>query len=300
MLSFIKRVVKYGIKSFFREGEIVFANIFILTLTILLFSSIFLLKVLSQKAISSLKEKADISIYFKDEISTQEISRLEQEISKIPGAKLKLISKEEALKNFQERHKDNEILLKALEEIGENPFPASLTITLQDQESYEKVVSLLENQNLNGIEKIDYSQRRPLIEKIFNLANKIEKSIVVASLVSATISILITFNTIYLSILHFKEEITIQKLVGASDWFVRGPFLVHGIISGALAAIFSFFLLFVSCWGLDQKFSKFLGDFSLYQIFLSKASFLLFFDFLIGICLEALASLIAIRKYLKV
>lgn len=301
MISFFKRIIKYGWQYFSRNGEMVFPNLFILTLALLLVSSLFLFRHTVKFIISLVQEKADVSIYFKEEAPEEEILSIEEEISKIPGIKeIKYTSREMALETFEEKHQENPLLLEALKEVGKNPFLASISVKASDPQQYEEILNLLKEKDSKVIEKIDYSERKPLIEKIFSFSAKIEKAIIFLSAVLILVAVLVAFTTIRLSILNFGEEIAVQRLVGASNWFIRGPFIVQGLIIALFSATLSFFLLFALVKFLDPKIKMIIPEINLFQIFLSEISFLLTLQFLLGISLEIVASLLAIRRYLKI
>jgi len=149
------------------------------------------------------------------------------------------------------------------------------------------------------IEKVDYYERRPLIEKMaeFTLAVKIAG--ILASIIFSIIAILITFNTIRLAIFGKKEEIGIQRLVGASNWFIRGPFLMQGAICGFFAALVSLGLFGLSFWLLNPRVNDLFSDLNLFDIFLSNFWSLLLVQLVSGILLGVVSSSLVVRKYLK-
>jgi cell division transport system permease protein len=299
MILQLKRTIKYGLKTITRDGEIFLTSVSILFIAISLVSSLFIFRKTSQFLISLLKEKADVSVYFKEETPEEEILKIKEEISKNPEFKVDFISKEEALKEFERRHKENPILMEALKEIGENPFLASLSIKAKKPGKYEELLSFLKEKE-DLIEKIDYSQRKPLIEKIFFLSINLEKGGILISLILILVSVFVVFNTTRLSINNFKEEISIQRLVGASNWFIRGPFLVQGIFAGVLSALLSFLIVFLSCYFLSPKLSLLFEDLNLFKIFSSNLRNLILIQFFAGILLGTIPTLIAIRKFLKI
>ena len=237
MFTLIKKIAKFGWQIFSRNLGPSLATIFIIFITLALITSLFLLREVSQFLIATLKEKTDISIYLKTESKEEEILGFKDEISKIPEVKnVEYISREAAYEEFIQRHKDNPLLMESLVEVG-NPFLASLNIIAGDTINYEKLINFLENSSFqNLIEKVDYHQRKPIIEMIFSITSNINRIGIVISLILAVISILVAFNTIRLAIYAQKEEIKIQRLVGASNWFIRGPFIIQGAISGIFAA----------------------------------------------------------------
>jgi len=299
MILQLKRTIKYGLKTITRDGEIFLTSVSILFIAISLISFLFIFRKTSQFLISSLKEKADVSVYFKEDTPEEEILKIKEEISKNPEFKVDFVSKEEALKEFERRHKENPILMEALKEIGENPFLASLSIKTKEPVKYEELLSFLKEKE-EIIEKIDYSERKPLIEKIFSLSRNLEKGGILISFVLILISVFVVFNTTRLSINNFKEEISIQKLVGASNWFIRGQFLVQGLFAGILSALFSLLTVFLTSYFLSPKLSVLFEGLNLFEIFSSNLGILILIQFFAGILLGTIPTIIAIRRFLKI
>jgi len=298
----LKRIYKMGWQSFSRDGGTVIANIFILVLTICLITSIFLLRGVSQFIISKIEEKVDVSVYLKEEIPEPEILSLKEELSQMTEVKsVKYVSKEEALEEFIKRHKDDPVLMKSLEEIGTNPFLASLNIQAAASAQYETIVAFLTEPDFeNLIEKVDYYQRKPVIDRIFSITNSMENVGFLLSIFLILVSFLIVLNTIRLAIYNLREEIEIQKLVGASNWFIRGPFLVQGIIAGFIAAIISLFIFTLSCWILSPKIEFLFSDLNIWKYFTQNIFIVILIQLATGIGLGVISSTIAIKKYLEV
>lgn len=305
MFTSIKRIFKSGWQSFSRDGDIAAANIFIMTMTILLATSLFLFKDISQILISAIREKADISVYFKTAAQEEDILNIQGELSKIPEVKdVEYVSKEKALEDFIQRHKDNQVLMGSLEEVGGNPFLAALNVRAFEASQYQAVVNFLDAtlepvyQNL--IEKVDYYQRKLVIERIFALTSGAGKVGISLSIVLAIVAILVAFNTIRLAILNQAEEIKIQRLVGASNWFIRGPFLVQGAISGIISTLISLLIFALICWFLGPKIEFLFSGLNVWKFFTGNFFTIILIQLSTGILLGAISSSIAIRKYLKV
>jgi len=302
MLTLIKRIFKSGWLSFSRDGGLAVATCFIMVMTISLATSLFLLKDVSQFLISAVQEKADISVYFRESASEEDILEVKEKISEIPEVKnVKYVSKEEALESFVQRHKDDPILMESLEEVGGNPFLAALNIKAFQASQYQAVANFFETGTFeNLIEKVDYYQRKPVIERIFALTSGMEKAGWIIAIVLAIVAILVAFNTIRLAILNQKEEIKVQRLVGASNWFIRGPFLVQGAISGTLAAIICLLIFTLICWFLSPKIEILFSGLNVWRYFTSNFFTIILIQLAAGIGLGVISSTIAIRRYLKV
>jgi cell division transport system permease protein len=214
---------------------------------------------------------------------------------------VKYISKDAALTTFIENHQDDTTLMESLTEVGINPFLASLDIKSYNPGQYGQIVEILENSLFfNKIEKIDYYERQPVIERIFGLTSALNVVGIVLSVILAVLAVLVVFNTIRLSIYNFREEIKIQRLVGASNWFIRGPFLVQGVVSGFFAALICLGVFALACWGLNSSVLKIFSGLSVFQIFLSNIWWILLIQMAGGILLGVISSLFAVRRHLNV
>jgi cell division transport system permease protein len=302
MLTSLKRIVHSSLLNFWRQGGLSFATCFILVMAISLLASLFFFKNLTDYAISSIEDKVDISVYFKNDSSEDDILRVKDEIAQISEVKsVDYISKEEALENFTEKHKDDSVLMDSLTEVGENPLLASLSIKAWQLDQYDKVSEFLSGlQEDSLVEKVDYYQRKPIIERLAVLTANIKILGIIASIFLSLVAILVTFNTIRLTILNQKEEISIQRLVGASNWFIRGPFLAQGTMCGILSALISFSLFALLAWLITPKISFMFSDLNIFRIFLSNIWIIFAIEIVSGVVLGTVSSMLAIRRYLRV
>lgn len=302
MLIVLKRIFKSSWKSFLREGGLAAANIFILVMAISAITSVIFFKNVSNFLIEAIQEKVDISVYFKYETAEEDILKIKDEIAAIPEVKgIEYISKEKALTTFSERHKDDPLLLEAVEEVGVNPFLAALNIKAFTASQYQAIASFLDSSQFqNVIEKIDYHQRQPVIDRIYNLTSNLNKIGIIFSVILIIVAFLVAFNTIRLAIYNSREEIKIQRLVGASNWFIRGPFLAQGVVSGFFATLVCLLLFLILCWGLNSKVEYLFPDLSIFKFFLANFWLIFFIQLFSGILIGILSSLIATRRYLRV
>lgn len=302
MPTSLKRITRSGWLNFKRQSALSFATVSIMVMTIFLITSLVFLQGMTNFLISNLKERVDISVYFKKDSSEEDILKVKNELSQNPEVKsVEYTSREEALDTFIERHKEAPILIESLTEIGENPFLASLNIKAWQASQYEAVFNFLEKgayQDL--IEKVDYYKNKEVIDRIFEVSSNINLAGIIFSFVLGLIAILVAFNTIRLAIYNSREEISIMRLVGASNWFIRGPFLIQGIIAGVAATIFTFLIFIIAVFFLGPKIEALLPDFNLLSYFQEHFWTLLLIQLATGIGLGVFSSFIAIRKYLKV
>lgn len=302
MFTLSKRIIKLGWQSFSRDGGLVVANIFIMVMMLSVATSLFIMKDVSQFLISSIQEKVDISVYFKLDIAEEDILAFKEDVVEIPEVKqVEYISREKALEDFSQRHKDNPVLMESLEEVAINPFLASLNIKSFEASQYQSIATFLENAKFeNLIEKVDYYERKPVIERIFSLTSGLNNAGIIFSVILAIVAILVVFNSIRLAIYNTKEEIKIQRLVGASNWFIRGPFLVQGIIIGLAATPICLLIFALFSWVLTPTFSALFPGLNLFTFYVANIWTIVIIQLATGITLGVISSLIAIRRYLEV
>ncbi len=291
-----------GWTTFRRDGELALATLFILVIAISVVTTLFLFREMSNFLTSALQEKVDVSVYFKESVTETEILDLKEELAKMEEIReVSYVSQDQAYKDFVERHEDEEIIMESLEEIGENPFLASLNIKAWKTSQYGTISTFLEHPSFETlIEKVDYFQRKPVIERIFSLTGAINGVGVLFSIILVIVAVLVTFNTIRLAIYNSREEIKIQRLVGAGNWFIRGPFLIQGVMAGILASLICLAIFGLTSWIVSPKIEFFFPGLNLFNIFTENLGLIFLLQFLAGISLGIISSLIAIRKYLKV
>ena len=264
--------------------------------------SLFFVDNMSRYLISSIEKKADFSVYFKEDTTEEDVLNAQRNISSLKEVKeVQYVSKDEAYNNFLDRNKDDKSIMDALNEVGGNPFLASLNVKAFQANQYEAVTGFLKNAPFfSQINKIDYTERKPIIEKIFSMTAAVKNIVLVISLILILISVLVVFNTIKLAIYNSSDEITVMRLVGASNWYIRGPFLIQGALAGAAAFLISFFVFLIASRFFSPSIKMFLNGFDLFSFFLSNLFLILLLQFLTGIGLGITSSLIAIRRYLKI
>lgn len=301
-MTSLKRVIRSGWQGFSRNVALSAATISIMAMVIILGTLLFLMQPANKALISELQEKIDISVYFKEDIQEDDIMDIKSDLSQIPEVReVSYVSEEEALEIFKETHSQDSTLIDSLAELGDNPFLASLNIKTWQASQYEQIAKLLEGSSFNAmIDKVDYYERKPVIERISSIASAINKIGIFLSFIIGIIALLVAFNAIKIAIYNSNQEISVMKLVGASNWFVRGPFLVQGIIIGFFAALISLLITFALSFALSSKIKLLAPEINLFGLFLGNFLYLFFIQLAIGIGLGILSSFIAVRKYLRV
>ena len=272
--------------------------IVVLMATTFLATSLLLAREVSEEAIREVEAGADISIYFNLATPEEEIQLIAEQLDEeFDLTDISYISSHRALEEFRERHRDNEVLMEALDEVG-NRFAPTLNIKAGDVSSYRAISDYARSNHSEVIDEIDFYRRKEAIESIFAITSRVQRSIIVAGAILALISIFIVFGTIRLSIYSLNKEIKIMKLVGASNGFMQGSFIVQGFILGVVASVLSLIILFGLSLLMHQGYNVF--GINLERHIVNNLTLILGLQLSTGIGLSVVSSFLAVRKYLKV
>lgn len=304
----IKRVIRAGLISFWRNSVVSLAAVLVMTVTLLVIGSLVFTGALMRSTINFLKDKVDINVYFVTSASENDILALKKSLEALPEVKsVGYVSRDQVLANFKSRHQDDQLTLQALDELKDNPLGAELNIKAKDTNNYESIAAFLKNENLVGsdqnsnsvIDKVNYNQNRSAIDKLTKISDSAQTLGLIIILILISISIVIIFNTIRLAIFISKDEIAVMRLVGASNRYIQGPFVVCGILYGVVSAfvtlaVFYFTMLWIGPWT-----SNFFTGLNLYKYYLENFSQIFILIFGTGIVLGAVSSYLSVRKHLK-
>lgn len=308
MITVISRIIHYGFKNFWRNGLLSTATVAIVTLSLVVFAGLILANVTSTRLIGLLEDKIDISAYFKTNTPEDEILAVKSTLEKLPEVRsVDYISTDEALAIFKARHEGEAAYTQSLEELNSNPLEASLNIKAKDPKNYAAIAEYLKNpdiaQYLATDNPVTYYNKQVAIERLSSIIGGVDRIGLVLTIILSLIAGLVVFNTIRLVIYSNRDEISIMRAVGASNAFVRGPYLMEGVIIGILAAIISLLLIFLGFLLVPLFYPGVaalgIPDFSLFGYFASHILRLLFYQVLFGVGLTVISSFVAVRKYLR-
>lgn len=304
MLTNLKRVINFAVNDFSRDKGISIAAVFVLTVTIMLVSGLFFFQGIVSHLTSQIKDKIDITAYFNNGTQEQDILNVRDEILKMsPNIRnVEYVSKDQALESFNAKHQDDPVLAQALQEVGGNPFLPSLNITTNgDPSQYAQVANILQISDFsNLINKVDFSQKKDTIEKVYSITSNINLFGFLLGIILIIVAILVVFNTIKLAIENSKEEISTMRVVGASDWFIRGPFMIQGIIYGIIAFVICFLISGIFAFILSSKIEVMLPGFSLFGYFVANWWIFILIQLGFGVGVGVISALIVVKKHLNV
>ena len=295
--SVFSYLIKEGFKSTFKQKKMTSASIIIMCATMFIFGLFFVIGENVNSVITQIESQQGIQIFIKDDATDADIETLGNQIRAINGVnRVTFVSKEDALNSMKTTLGD-ESLFEGWDE--ENPFPASYFVTLTDLSLNDEVQS-----QINKLDNVDQIEsENTTINRLQSLANGVQITTVIILVLLIIISIFIISYTIKLTVHARRREISIMKYVGATNSFIRGPFIVEGIIIGVISAIITLVILGLAYNGVMGK----IGDSILIQemgfglLSFSEMFYLVLTVYLVlGVGIGVLGSTISMRKYLKV
>jgi len=302
----IKRVTRYGFIGFIRNGFVSLAAVLIMTITLFVLASVIIFGAALKATLQQVTENVDVAVYFLTDASEEQVMEIKNALETLPEVALvTYTTREEALAAFRERHKNDQFTIQALDELKDNPLGASLGVRAKQTSQYESIATFLENRRVLGdeagasIDKINFFQNKEAIDRLTSIINTSERIGYAIASIFAVCSLLIAFNTIRLAIYTARDEIGVMNLVGAGHWYVRGPFMVAGVLYGIVSGLLVLLLLYPLTLWLGPGSERFLGAFNVFTYY--TGSFLFFFFVVVGsgIALGALSSFLAVRRYLR-
>ncbi len=302
MLSFL-RIIKFGIQDIARNVWLSVATITILLLAMLSINMLITVRVISDNAVSAVKEKMDISLYLTADASEEQISKLRQDLAAIPEIKsIVYTSKEAALENFRTKNQNNEDIMQALRELDRNPLLPSLTILPHNLDDSPWLIEQLKRLDSAIIESRDFNDNSIIVAKINNITKRINEVGLAIITIFILISLLVVYNAIRVSVYTHRQEIEIMRLVGASNSFIYMPFALAALFY-TLISTFVVVILFYPFLTLLQPYLEvFFSGYNVNILSYFVNNFFLIFggQFLAILLINIGASLIAVRRYARV
>lgn len=295
------RIVVAGTRNFFRNAWLSIAATAVMVVTLSVMLSAVILNSALNDTLKDVTNKIDIAIFFTDTSSSEQVDSLTGRLKSDPNVQtVRYVSKAQALERYQRQNKDNPELLEAISE-RENPLPQSLEVQVKDLQNIESIIMLTqEDEYLPVIQDTSLGKdRQKTIQRIASINGFLTKAGLAASLVFAVIAVLIIFNTIRMAIFSRGEEIQIMRLIGGTNWFIRGPFVFEAMLDGIVAAVISLVIAYVMLFYGGPKLLSYV-DFSDTLLFFERNWTLVGLATMFGgMLIGTLSSGLAMIKYLK-
>ncbi len=302
MLSFL-RLIKFALQDIFRNFSLSFMTVLILLLMLLSINTLVIIQVLTDEATTSVKDKVDVTVYFDHEASEENISEIRGYVESFPEVtNIEYLTRVEVLEQFRSQHKDNAEIIESLDELEENPLGPTMVIKTRQPSDYQKIIDSLnvpEYETL--IEAKTFGDTEIAIERINTITSQVERFSIFLTALFTIIAFFIIFNTIRVSIYTQRVEISIKKLVGATNWFVRGPYIIEAFIFSVISTVAAYGLVYLSSGAMDPYIEVVFGRADiLTNYFVSNIIMLVGIQFGAVLILTIFSSLLAMRRHLRV
>lgn len=306
-----KRVFRAALLNFWRRGFVTASSVLMMTVTLFTLGVVLFTGLILSTTLQNLREKADISVYFTTSAADQDIQSFVESIKSLPQvSSVTLYSKEDELAAFQARHQNDELTLQALQELGGNPFGAMLEIRAKDISQYDAIAQYLKSGEALGgaplpssiVDKVNYfdDTQRAAIERLASITSSAQTIGFIIILILALTTIAISFNTVRLAIYTSRDEISVMQLVGAARGYVRAPFMIETMLYGVVAGLLTLLFFYPLTYWLGSATENFFGGINVFSYYVSHFPILFVLFVGGGVVLGAIASFLAVRRYLKV
>jgi cell division transport system permease protein len=299
------RITKTGLRNFIRNAWLSTAATAVMTVTLSLVAISYIANQALTSTIQGIENKIDVSVFLSDSDTPTQINAFKAQLLQQPNVQsVGFISKDDALKQYEQENAGNPKLLEAVS-VADNPLPASLNIQAKNPNNLQPIVNYIDqpaNTSLLSTSgtAVSYSgSRKDTIDKIVKTSNFLKGVGLVASVIFIVISTLIIFNTIRMAIFTRREEIEIMKLVGATNWFIRGPFIFEAALYGIIAAVLALIFVYLVVLSGAPKLSSYINTDSITTYMQTHIALVAFVELTIGIAIGGTSSLVALKRYLK-
>jgi cell division transport system permease protein len=303
-----KRIFRSGMQNFFRNGIVSLSSILVMSITLFIMTSIIILGGFLNYSLNQVRNKVDVNVYFVTGAADTDIFSLQKSLEALPEvSSVQYVSSDQALADFKSKHQNDELTLQALDELGDNPLGAVLNIKAKDPSQYAGIATFLDNtesQTLseggtNIIDTVNYAQNKVVIDRLSGIIKSVNIIGIWFAIIFVLVSLIVTFNTIRLTIFMAKDEISVMRLVGASNSYIKGPFIVSGLLCGIISSILILIIFAAITFVVNHYYNSYFVGFDLFQYYI--ANFLEIFAIIFGsgIILGCISSYLAVQKYLK-
>jgi len=293
-INTVEYFIREVIHSLRRNNWMSVASIGTVAVSLFIFGMFLMLVMNMNKMVDAMESQVQIKVYLEDDFSRDDARELEVDLKKMQGVeKVTFVPKEEAMEKFKERLGDQKTLLDALDET--NPLPDSFEVMVVQPEMVKTAAENIEK--FEGVDSAKYGQ--DVMEHLFDITRLIRIFGFALMMVLALATLFIISNTIRLTVFARRKEIAIMKYVGATDWFIRWPFVLEGIVMGFLGSLIASVVLRFTYSGITAKIYDTLAFFPLIpeEPFLNYVTMIVVIG---GMIMGAIGSTVSIKRFLKV
>lgn len=304
MFVSIYRILKFAFQNFWRNFWLSLITISMLVLTLLTVNILLVVNRVTDEAIHFVENRIEVSVYFNNNAEPKKITSAIEYLRSLSQVRdVEVINADEALAKFRLRHQNDPAIISSLEELGGNPFGPTLIVKAQEAKDFSIIIDALENPQFRDvIRDKDFSDYQQIVEKIKKTTDQIRTAGIVLSIIFFLIALLIIFNTVRIAIFIHREEIGIMRLVGASNWFIKGPYLFETILLSLFAVLIVMVIMYPSLAFIEPQYKQYFGGETdgLVGYFEQNAWWIFGSEFLGLLVVTMLSTILAMRKHLKV
>ncbi len=300
------RILRNALRNFQRNVWLSLATTIIMTLTLLMVSFLYFINILGAEVLRNIEQKVDLSATFKADTSPSQIQTIAQDIASREDVEaVRVVTSDEALDLFRQRHADDPFIEESLRELEDNPLPASIFVVAANPRFYQNITRQLESEKYNPyIEAVNFENSRTVIERLITVMGGVRNAGLATTAVLAGLALLIMFNTIRLAIYSFREEIDIMRLVGASNWYIRGPFIIEAMLVAVISVTLSSLILYPFLNASAPQIRRFffsgeVAPFDIYIFAIDNWPTVIGLQLALAVGLAVFSSFFAIRRYLR-
>lgn len=289
-----------------RNGVVSLSSVLVMTITLSVLGGVLLFQHVLSSTLVNIENKVDVSVYFVPNANEPTILSLQNQVNVLPEvASTTYITEKQALADFRERHANDQTTLQALDELDSNPIGGLLEIKAKDISQYESISKFFEDTGTLGtgaqsiIDHVDYNKNKAEIDTVNSILKKGRSLGFLVTLVLVLLSVIVTFNTVRLAIYFSREEISVMRLVGASRGHVQGPFIVEGMLYGAVATLLTLIIFVPVTYWFGSHMTDFFQGINLFTYYLTHIHEFLVILLVFGVGVGTLSSFLAAQRYLR-
>ncbi len=299
----LMRALREGALNFYRDMWLTVATVTVMVLTLFLIGTTLLLGFGISETITSIEKRINISIYFNHDTEEETITQIKEDLEDRnlkEIQKIVYISRDEALDRMKEFSENDPDMQKALSLLDENPLRDALVITASETGDYEKINKFFGQEYAADIAETSYDKSRDTISVLRDQMIFVRNITLGLSLLFIVIAVLVTFNTIRMSIYVHRKEYEVMRLVGASNLYVRIPVVAEGVLYGLVSGLLTILLLLMGLAALQPTLAGLFPESNnILLVYRNSIAMILLIIVSTGIFLGLSGSYIAIRRYLE-
>lgn len=300
------RLFKFGWENVWRNGWLSVITTTTIILTLFSVSMVLALSVGIGQVVESVEERINLSVYFYPSVTEEQINSVIASLNSLPAVRdIKYVTKEQALARYKDQAAARPELLNPLAVLQDNPFGSSLAIQSDSAEGYKQILDEINKPQYKDLiedQQKDYEENQSFINAFSSFTNKVRSVGLAMTAAFAIIAALLLYNAIRVAIYTHRNEITVMKLVGASNWFVRAPFLIEVAFLSLIGGAISIALTLGALYFIQPYLSQYFGaeDITVLSYFITNALVIFGAELLAMLILSILSGSIALRRYLRI